>query len=88
VKSDTNVVFDALDANAFVKLIGGDSVDLNVVYGHAAHFPEPSMLPASQRHISRSHADEVCGEAPRLAAKKEDVENDAGVCFFLGFVFT
>ncbi len=30
--------------------------------------------------------DKVCGEAPRLATEKEDVENDASVCFSIGFV--
>jgi hypothetical protein len=38
------------------------------------------MLPAGQS------TDNVCGEAPRLASEKEDVENDASVRFSLGFV--
>ncbi len=79
-RTHANVVLDALDSNAFVKLIGGDSVGLNLVHSDAAYFPEPSMVPAGQS------TDKVCGEAPRLATEKEDVENDASVRFSLGFV--
>ncbi len=59
--------FDALHCNAFVKLIGGDSVDPNLVHSEAAQFPEPSMVPAGQS------ADKVCGEAPQLVTEKEGV---------------
>ncbi len=59
----TNVVFDALDSNAFVKLIGGDLMGPNLVQSDAAHFPEPSVVPAGHS------ADDVCGEASRLAAE-------------------
>ncbi len=52
----------------------------NLVRSDAAHFPEPSMVPAGQS------TDKVCGEAPRLATEKEGVENDARVSFSLGFV--
>ena len=79
-RAHANIVFDVLDSNAFVKLIGSNSVDPNLVHSDAAHFPEPSMVPAGQS------TDQVCGEAPELAAKKEDVENNAGVRFALGFV--
>ena len=79
-RAHANIVFDALDSNAFVKLIGGNSVDPNLVHSDAAHFPEPSMVPAGQS------TDKVCSEAPRLATEKEDVENDASVRFSLGFV--
>jgi hypothetical protein len=61
------VVLDALDSNAFVKLIGGDSVGPSLVHTDTAHFPEPSMVPASQS------TDKVCGEAPRLATEKKNV---------------
>ncbi len=44
----TNVVFDALYSYAFVNFIGGDLVDPNLVHSDAAHFPEPSMVPAGQ----------------------------------------
>ncbi len=59
------VVLDALDSIAFVKLIGGDSVAQKLVHNDAAHFPEPSMVPAGQ------NTDKVCGEASRLATEKE-----------------
>ncbi len=63
-RAHANVVFNAADFNAFVKLIGGDSMDPNLVHSDAAHFPEPSMVQADQS------ADKVCGEAPRLAAER------------------
>ncbi len=34
--SHTNIIFDALDSNVFVKLIGCDSVDSNLVHSDAA----------------------------------------------------
>ncbi len=80
LRTHANVVLDALDSNAFVKLIGGVSVGPNLGQIDAAHFPEPSMVPAGQS------TDKVCREAPRLATEKEDVENDASVRFSLGFV--
>ncbi len=55
-------------------------MDPNLVHSDAAHFPEPSIVPAGQS------TDKVCSEAPRLAAKNADVENDASVRFSLGFV--
>ena len=74
----TNVLLDALNSNALVTRIGGDLVDPNLVNRDTAHFPKPSVVPASQS------ADEVCGEAPRLAAVKGGIDNDAGVRFSLG----
>ncbi len=52
----------------------------NLVRSDAANFPEPSMVPAGQS------TDKVCGEVPRLAIEKEDVENDASMRSSLGFV--
>jgi hypothetical protein len=52
----------------------------NLVHRNAAHFPEPSMVPAGQS------TDKVSGEASRLATEKEDVENDADVRFSLSYV--
>ncbi len=75
-----NVVLDALYSNAFVKLIGGNSVGPNLLHSDAAYFPEPSMVPVGQS------TDKVRGEAPRLATEKEDAENDTSVRFSLGFV--
>ena len=64
-RAHATIVFDALDSNSFVKLIGGNSVVPNLVHSDAAHFPEPSMVPAGQS------TDKVCSEAPRLAAEND-----------------
>ncbi len=71
----TNVVVNASTSNAFVKLIGDDSMDGILVQSDAAHFPEPSVVPAGQS------ADEVCGEEPRLVAVNEVFDGDAGLRF-------
>ncbi len=54
----------------------------NLVHSDAAHFfgPSASAVPASLS------IDEVCGEAPGIAAGKEDVKNDPGLNCLLGFV--
>ncbi len=79
-RTHANVVLAAFYPSALVKPIGGDSVGQLLVNSDAAHFPEPSMVPASQS------TDKVCGEAPRLATEKESAESDASVRFSLGFV--
>ncbi len=47
-RTHANAVLDASDSNVFIKLIGGDSVGPSQVNSDAAHFPEPSMVPAGQ----------------------------------------
>ncbi len=48
----------------------------------AAHIPEPSIVPAVES------GNEVCNEAPRLAAVKGKDDNDTSVRFLLGFIGT
>ncbi len=78
-RAHANVVFDALDSNAFVKLIGGNSVDPNLAHSDVAHFLERSMVPAGQ------NTDKVAVRYHDSQPKK-DVENDSMVRFSLGFV--
>ena len=40
----TNVALGALGSNSFIELIGGGSVDPNLVHSDVAHFPEPSVM--------------------------------------------